>query len=143
MWTFVMGFTGWYKHPTLLNLFFVVILIQIAVLIWGLREAAREGKTYAALVAGGTLMSLIAGVIIFCGSILFTTVVFPSYFDEIRSLGMEMMRSQGMSEADISARVEAEAAIQTPFMQAFFGFLGTVVTGLVASLVIAIFFRKK
>ncbi len=35
------------------------------------------------------------------------------------------------------------AATQTPFLQALFGAIGTVVTGLVSSLVIAAFARKK
>ena len=26
-WTFVMGFTGWYRHPTLQALFFLVIAL--------------------------------------------------------------------------------------------------------------------
>jgi len=34
-------------------------------------------------------------------------------------------------------------ALQTPLINAFQGFIGTVLTGLVASLLIAIFLRKK
>src|SRR4051812_6875371 len=42
-WTLVMGVTGWYKHPTLLNLFWVVIPLEIAVLVWALRRTRNEG----------------------------------------------------------------------------------------------------
>jgi hypothetical protein len=42
VWTFVMGFTGWYRDPAMTSLFFVVILIELAGLYWGLRQTARH-----------------------------------------------------------------------------------------------------
>jgi hypothetical protein len=143
MWTFVMGFTGWYKHPALLNLFWVVILLQIGVLIWGLKLTAADGYGYGKQVGAGLLISLLGGVVIFLGSMVFTTVVFPGYFQELETLGREVMKSQGKSEAEINAYLTQLAPTQTPFMQALFGFIGTVGTGLVASLLIAVFYRKK
>ena len=41
---FVFGFTGWYRDPRSALLFFLVIPIEIAGLIWGLRQTAREGR---------------------------------------------------------------------------------------------------
>ena len=143
LWTFTMGFTGWYKNPKLVSLFFVVIPIQIGVLVWGLKKAAKGARTYLGIVAGGTVMSVIGGIIIFLGSLLFTMVVFPNYFEEIRTTGAEIMRAQGLSETEIAASTQKGARFQNSFMQAFFGFLGTVVTGLLSSLVIAAFVRKK
>jgi Protein of unknown function (DUF4199) len=143
LWTFVMGITGWYKDPVLLNLFWVVVLIQIAVLLWALRRTAREGTRYAGQIWKGTVISLIGGVIIFCGSLVFTTVVFPHYFEELRSLQVEMLKQAGQTEAQIEAAVAATAATATPFMQALFGLIGTVVTGAVASALIGAFARAK
>jgi hypothetical protein len=142
-WTYFMGITGWYKDPALLNLFWIVILIQIGVLVWGLRLAAAEGKNYGSLIAGGTIISLIGGIIIFCGSYLFTSVVFPTYFDELRTLGEQMLKAQGQTDDQIKAALDAQAPMQTSFMQALFGFIGTVVTGPIASLVIGAFVKKK
>lgn len=141
-WTFVMGATGWYKHPALLNAFWLVMLIQIGVLVWALRRLAAE-RGYGGLVGAGTLMSLLAGVILFGSSLLFTTVVFPSYFSELRAMHTELLRAAGKSEAEIAAELQAVAAMQTPFMQAFMGFVGTVVTGFVASLIIAVVVRSR
>ena len=45
LWTLVMGVTGWYKHPVLLNMFWVVVLIEIGVLVWGLRQTAARSAT--------------------------------------------------------------------------------------------------
>lgn len=142
VWTFVMGFTGWYKDPSMLALFYLVILIQVGVLVWGLRKTASE-KTYGAQVGSGILMSVIGGVIIIGSSLLFTTVAFPEYFEELRAAQTQMLISAGKTEAEAAAEVGLAAQFQTPGYQAVFGFIGTVVTGAVASLIIAGFARKK
>ena len=141
-WTFIMGITGWYKHPTLLNLFWLVILIQIVVMIWGLKGAAR-GATYGSQVKAGTMMSVIGGVIIFCGSLIFTSVVFPHYFEELRTVGEELLKSQGKTESEVKNLLDAQAPMQTSFMQALFGFIGTLVTGVIVSLIAGAFLKGK
>jgi hypothetical protein len=142
-WQLVMGLTGWYIHPVLLNLFWIVILIQIGVLVWGLRMTAAEGKMYGGQVGAGTLMSVFGGVIIFLGSMLFTSVLFPHYFEDIRKVYEELLKAKGLSDDAIKTQLDAQAAMQTSFMSALSGFLGTVVTGLVISLIAAAFIRKK
>lgn len=143
LWTYIMGFTGWYKDIALQNLFWLVIPIQIGVLIWALRKTAAEGRGYAGQLAAGTLISLIAGVFIIAGSLLFTTVVFPNYFQELAAIQEQMLRTAGRSDEEIRATLEMAAKAQTPMLQALFGFIGTVVTGIVASLVIGAFVRAK
>lgn len=143
VWTYIMGFAGWHTDPTLQNLWLLVILIEIGVLVIALRKTAAEGRAYGAQVGAGTLIALVAAVIIFVGSYLATTVVFPDYFAEIRAAGAEAFRAQGMSEAEINATLDQYAPMQTPFLNALTGVIGTIVTGALASLVIAIFIRKK
>ena len=142
IWTLAMGVTGWYKHPVLLNLFWVVILIEIAVLLWALRKTAASTE-YLGQVGNGALVAVVGAVIIFCGSLLFTSVLFPDYFEELRALQTAMLRDAGKSEAEITAAVEMAAKTQTPVMSAVMGAVGTIVTGILASLIIAIFHRKK
>lgn len=142
-WTFLMGITGWYIHPTLLNMFWMVIAIQIAVLFMGMRATALPGMTYWGQVKMGTMMSLIGGVAIFVGSVIFTSVVFPNYFVDLHHAATDMMRAQGMGEQQITQLLEAQAATQTTFWQAMFGFIGTAVTGLVVSLILAAFVKPK
>ena len=142
-WQLVMGLTGWYLHPVLLNLFWIVILMQIGVMVWGLRLTAAEGRKYRGQVGAGVLMSVFGGVIIFFGSLLFTTVLFPHYFEDIRRVGEEVLKAKGMSDAAVKSQLDLQAPMQTPFMTALSGFLGTVVTGLVISLITAAFIRKE
>jgi len=141
-WTFVMGFTGWYKDPVMLNLFFLVIPLEIAIVVWALRKTA-PGATYGRQILNGLVLSLAAGAIIFCGSYLFTTVAFPNYFSDIQAIQAEMLKAQGMSESEIATHVAASAAVQTAVMNALTGVVGTVVTGLVVAAIAGIFLRKK
>lgn len=123
-WTFVMGFTGWYKDPALGDTLFisVAMVIEIVGLIWGLRKTAALGRAYGGQILAGTMMAIVAGVIIIGASLLFTTVVFPNYFTDVK---------------------QASAASATPMAQAMSGFMGTLVTGILASAIIGIFVRRR
>jgi hypothetical protein len=143
IWTFVMGFTGWYKDPAMANLFFLVIPIEIAGLVWGLKRTAVEERTYRAQVVAGTLMSVVAGVIIIVSSLLFTTVAFPEYFQELEAAQRQILQSQGKSAAEIEQTIRENASSTTPMGQALAGFVGTLVTGILASAAIAIVVRER
>ena len=143
LWTFVMGVTGWYKDPSHLAPFFVVVLIEVAGLIWGLRQTVAQGRTYSGQVVAGTLMSIIAGVIIVGASLIFTTVAFPEYAREIEAVNRRVLQQQGKTEPAIDAEIAAWSAAQTPLRQAMNGFLGTFVTGVVVSAVVAVWVRAK
>jgi hypothetical protein len=143
VWTFVMGFTGWYKHPALLNLFWAVILINIAVVVLGLRQTAEQGRRYGGQIGAGVMIGLIGGVLIVVGSLVFTTVAFPDYFDELRAIQEERLVASGMPDDQIAMTLDMMEKTQTPVFQAISGFVGTVLTSLVTSLIAAIFIRKK
>ena len=140
LWTLVMGVTRWYAHPTLQALFWFVTLIELAVLVLALRESR---KRWLGQVGVGTLVALVAAPIVFGGSILFTTVLFPDYFETLRAMHESMLRAEGLAEPEIRAQVEAAAAMQTPIAQAAAGAIATVLTAVVASAVIGIFVRAK
>jgi hypothetical protein len=143
VWTFTMGLTGWYKDPAMALYGFlpVVILIEVSGLLWGLRRTAGQGRTYSGQVVAGTLMSIIAGVVIIAGSLLFTTVAFPEYFDEINAASRDMMIKDGKTEAEIAEVLNAAAPMQTPIANAFAGFKGTFVPGVIVSAVAAVWVR--
>lgn len=142
-WTLVMGYSGMYKDPSLANLFFLVIPIEIVCLVWGLRKTAREGRSYGGQILAGTMMAVVAGVIIIGSSLLFTTVLFPDYSRELEQMYRATLQQQGRSEADIAAAVQGNAASWTPMAQAMSGFIGTLVTGIIGSAVIGYFVRKR
>jgi hypothetical protein len=143
VWTFVMGFTGWYNDPTLRRAFFLVVAIEIGGLIWGLRKTAAQGRTYLGQVVAGTLMAVVAGVIIIASSLVFTTIVFPNYFADAEAAERRTLQAQGRPPAEIEEAIRATAAEATPMGQAMAGFIGTLITGILASAVIAIVVRSR
>jgi hypothetical protein len=142
IWTFVMGFTGWYKSPVLANAFFLVIAIEIGCLIAGLRRTAALGRTYGGQLLAGTMMAIIGGVIIIASSLIFTSV-FPDYLAGVEEAMRMSLVQQGKSEADVAEALRVNAANTTPMAQAMNGFIGTLITGILASAVIAVFVRAK
>ena len=142
-WTLVMGYSGLYKDPSLARLFFLVIPIEIAALIVGLRKTAREGRTYGGQILAGTMMAIVAGVIIIVSSLLFTTVLVPHYAQDLERMYRASLQQQGKTDADIASAVQASAASWTPMAQAMSGFIGTLVTGILSSAVIGYFVRRR
>lgn len=143
IWMFMMGFTGWYKDPSKVNLFFIVILVEVAGLIWGLRRTAAQGRSYSGQVVAGTMMSIIAGLVIIASSLIFTTVAFPEYFNEVNAAARTMMLKEGKTEAEIQELLKATAPMQTPIRNALTGFIGTFVTGVIVSAVVAVWLRAQ
>lgn len=142
LWTILMGVTGWYADPVMMNVFFVVVLIQIGILAIVLAKT-RLSFGYGRQVAQGVGASAVGAGIIFFSSLLFTTVLFPDYFETLRAVHEAQLAAEGLSADEIAARVEAAAGAQTPITQALSGVAGTLVTGLVVSLILAIFVRQK
>jgi len=142
VWMFVMGFTGWYRHPTLNFLFLLVILVEVVLLLQGLKQTA-PGNTYGQQVVTGVAMSAIAAVVIFCGSMIFTTVAFPDYFREVEEAGRQAMQARGMTPDAIDAAIAAQRPMQTPVINAATGAVATVITGLLASVLIAMRHRRR
>jgi len=136
LWTFVMGFTGWYRHPSLFFLLWLAIPLQIGVLVLMLRSTALS-EGYLRQVQNGVGASVIASAVIFVGSLLFTLVVFPSYFAEMEALGRLKMAQQGFSAEQIEAVMKAKGPMQTSLGRAFSWALGTWITGLFTSLLAA------
>lgn len=143
VWSYVYGFAGWYKDPATVNLFYCVMLIHIGILVWGLMQTAAQGRKYGGQVGAGTLMSAVAAVIGFAGSLLFTTVVFPEYFNEVQSMMEQMLSDKGMSGEEIQRVLDAQAAFSNPMVNAITGAVMTIIFGLIFSLIIAIFVKAK
>ena len=141
-WSLIMGFTGWYRHPSLWVLAWLVVPLEIGILLWTLRGLAATAG-YGRQVWNGVSVSLLGSMIIYAASILITTVVFPHYFQELETLGRQIMARQGLSPAQIEAAVRAQAPMQTPRASAMAGVIGTVATGFLTSVVAALWLRKK
>ena len=143
IWTFVMGATGWYKDPAMARLFYVVILFEVSGLWWGLRQTADEGRGYGSQIIAGTMMSIVAGVVVIISSLLFTTVIYTDYLSGLESLDRQLLAQQGKSPIEIDQEVGRTLQFYTPMNYAIGGFMGTLITGIVASALIGIWVRSR
>ncbi len=143
VWTYVMAFTGWIADPVLFNMFWLVILINIVVVVLGLRWTAALGYGYGKQVGAGTGMGVVGGVLIFLNSLLLTTVIQPDLVERVHAMQADLVRGSGLTGADLDAALAQLEASSTPMAQAVAGLLGTVGTSLVVSLIAAIFIRHR
>jgi hypothetical protein len=120
-----------------------VIPLQVTILVMALRDTAAAGDVYGKQVLNGIGISLVAGGIIFLGSVFVTTVLFPNYFSELRTLGSEMLAKTGLSAAEIESRILANPGLYDPVANGVRGFVGTTVTGAVVTAITAFFVRKR
>lgn len=141
-WTAVVILMRWHLDPVMMMMFFLVIPLQVAIVVLALRKEAPTA-TYGKQVLNGIVLSVVAAVIIFAGSYLLTTVVFPNYFPEIREAGAAMLARAGRTPEQVAADMAKNASMYEPVQNSITGVIGTVVTGLVISLVAAAFLRRK
>ena len=143
IWMFITGFAGWYKDPVMANAFYLVIALEFQGLMWGLRRTAGEGRTYGGQIVAGTLMAVIAGVIIAISSLVFTMAAFPDYFQAREAMQQQRLHAQGKSDSEIALALSDKQASLTPMSEAMDGFVVTLVTGIIASAIIAIRVRAR
>jgi hypothetical protein len=142
-WTFITGFLGWYKDPSKAALWWIVILVQGGIIAWGLTLTKAEGKKYGGQLGAGTLMSIYAAVIGIASSLMYTTVLFPDALEIIKEVQLDKLAEQGQTAEQIEAAVPIMDFMLTPAINAVMGFVGTIITGFILSLILAAFIRNK
>jgi hypothetical protein len=143
VWTLVHGFTGWYKDEGMSWTFWMVIPFETILLVWMLKNTKKQGFGYGKQVLAGTVMTLVAAVIIFLGSWLIVPAVFPTYFQDMRAMTERVMTTRGMTPDQVQAALAKSASALTPMGSATLAFIGTLCTGLIVSLIAAGLIRSK
>ncbi len=142
IWTAVVIGAGWHVDPRMMMMFFLVIPLQAVIVVMALRKEAPT-SSYGKQVMNGVALSAVAATIIFVGSWLLTTVVFPNYFSEIRGAGEAMLARIGRTPEQIVEEMRKNASMYDPVQNAMTGAIATVVTGLVVAAIAGLFLRKK
>jgi len=143
IWMFINGAAGLYKNPGTTWVFPVVAtIIEIVVIVWGLKKTAELGRRYGGQIVAGLLIALIGALIIIPCSLAWSAV-----FSDATEIGLAMQADKladlGLSEEQIDERLEIMAKFSTPLVTSIVGSIMTVLTGLVVSLIVAIFIRQK
>jgi hypothetical protein len=143
IWIFINGFAGLYKSQGTAWVFPVIAtVIEIFVIVWGLRKTAQLGRRYGGQVVAG-LMIAVVGAVLILGFSLVSSTVFTDAGEFIAAMQADAWADAGMSEDQIEETLASTAFTRTPLFQAISGSIATIVTGLVVSLIAAIFIRQK
>ena len=144
IWTVIFGMTGMHKNMAAAMAFpLVATLLEIVVLVWALKRTAAEGRRWFGQVSAGTMLAFVAGCLIFATSYFYTTMFHPTYFAEVNAAGEAFYTAQGMDPEKMHAMIAAQAPYQSAGVQSLIGFCATVITGLVASMVIGAFVKSQ
>jgi hypothetical protein len=138
----VFGLLGWHRVYEMSFIFLAVaILINLATVVLCLREQASSAG-WVDQVKNGLVVGLVGSVIVFVGSWLVTTMVFPDYFTEMAAGYRDTYVNMGLAEDEVVDLVAATAAT-SPVRSAFDGVIGTMVTSVVVAAVAGVWLRKK
>jgi hypothetical protein len=125
--------------------------ISYALIIVGIILAMREFRgvnagymTYGEGLTVGTLTAAISGLLGSLFSVFYTTVIDTGFMERMMEKTREQLEEQGkMSDEQIDQSIEIMQKFQTPGLLFIFGLLGTVLMGLLFSLIIAAFMRRN
>jgi hypothetical protein len=90
----------------------------------------------------GTLLSLISGVISSVFLFIYLKFVDDSMLQMVRDEQIEKMSQQGMDDAQIEQAMEMAGKFMGPVAILIFGIIGSVLGGLILSLIISLFTKK-
>ncbi|MBO6575178.1 MAG: DUF4199 domain-containing protein [Rhodothermales bacterium] len=140
--TLVFALLGWHKTFSMSFAFLAIAIgLNIVAVVQCLR-AYGQNATWGGQVLNGLVVGAVASVLIFAGSLLVTTVIFPEYFAEMAEGYRTAYADMGLSEAeveDLVAATENTSAVRS----AFDGVVGTMVTSLLVAAIGGIWIRKK
>ncbi len=125
----------------------IIYGLLIGGLVVGMREyrASNGGyMTYGEGMGLGALLSAIAGLLSSAFTVFYTQVIDPGFQERLVGQVRDQMEEQGkMSDEQIDQTVELMQKFQSPGLQFMLGLLGTILIGVVLSLIIAAFIRRN
>lgn len=91
----------------------------------------------------GTRMGMLAGIVLGAWMFLYMKVINPGYTDELILQMQEAYLAMGMSENEVAQMEDIFSLVANPALMILSGILGSGFTGLLLSLIIAIFQRRR
>ncbi len=138
----LMYVTGLHKNPLIggLGSLLLVIVANVAVVFWALKQTAAENR-YVRQLGNGALIGLLGGVLVFLGSMALLTVL-PDYLEEVKTMQIVSLEQWNLAE-DVMDKQIAKIEAVTPVSSSMQGMIGTFFTSLIVGAIVAIFQRKK
>jgi MFS family permease len=91
----------------------------------------------------GMLITLFAAILLAIYSVIFVTFIDVDFMDNMLNETKRQMIEQNKSEEEIEMAMKFSGYLKSPWVFAIGGFLGYVVYGLIASLIVSIFTKKE
>ncbi len=79
--------------------------------------------------------------LVFAGTYLLTTLVFPQYFGQIRAAAEAILSRIGRTPGEIAEQIQRTRSMYDPVANAFSGAIGVIFCGVIVSAILAIFIR--
>ena len=125
----------------------IIYVILIGGLVLGMREyrTANSGyMTYGEGMSLGALLSAVAGLLSSLFSVFYTQIIDPGFQARLTEQVRDQMEEAGnMSDEQVDQAIEMMSKFQSPGLAFMFGILGTILIGVIFSLVIAAILRKN
>lgn len=130
------------RIPSYLNYLLLIVFIYLGVKSY--RDEELGGAiTYGKSLGTGILIAMFGGIIIGVYTLVFFTYISPDMVDRIMEEAQRSMTEQGMSDEQIEMGLNMSRKFMTPMWMFFFSVLGSMLMGLIFSLIISIFLRKE
>ncbi len=121
-------------------------LIIIVGLVLAMREYKQRNNNYMSYGEGvslGALTSAVAGLLSSMYSVIYLTFIDPTMMQRAMEKMRDQYEEQGMDDAQIERIMEMSQNFQSPGILFIFGILGTILMGVIFSLVIAAILRRN
>ena len=125
----------------------VIYGILIGGLIVGMRDYRTNNGGYMTYGEGmglGALLSAVAGLLSSAFTVFYTQIIDPGFQGRLVGQMRDQLEDQGkLSDEQIDQAIELMQKFQSPGLQFMFGLFGTILIGVVLSLIIAAFIRRN
>jgi len=141
--TYLAGMQG--TIPTILNI--VSTVVTIAVIVYAIRTHRDDDLggyiSYGRCLGTGVLTALIMGLIGAIWTIVLFNFIDPDIMTTMMEPQMEAMEERGMSDEEIEMAMEMTGKFMNPPVMAGMALVGSVVIGLIVSLIAGAFLKKE
>ncbi|MBO0951653.1 DUF4199 domain-containing protein [Fibrella forsythiae] len=135
---------GGMANTALTSIVYVIIAVG---LVLGIREFRTLNGGFLSIGEGvglGALTAAVSGIISSAYSVIYTTVIDPSVREQIlNQVRAKMEEQENLTDEQIDQALEISQKFQTPGLQFMFGILGSILVGVIFSLIISAIMRRK
>ena len=122
---------------------YLLILIGVVLAMRDFRTLNGGYMTYGQGVGTGTLTAAVSGLLSSLFSVFYMTFIDTNVMERIMDKSREQMESQGnMSDEQVEQAMEMVQKFQSPGILFVFGILGSIIIGLILSLIVSAFLRR-